>query len=165
VVHDIFFALWQRRTSIDPETALAPYLFTAVRRRVIDVLRHAQVEERLERSLTKIDARTWIVDPPDTGHVNRRVLDSAKEETAIPALGEPPLTPDEAASLSELTTALDQLFAQLSERNRALMTLRWIHGMTYEQIADALGTSLDATKKQGRRLQQLLTPLLEHFRR
>jgi RNA polymerase sigma factor (sigma-70 family) len=63
-----------------------------------------------------------------------------------------------------LTTTLDQLLNTLSERNRVIMTLRWIHGMTYEQIAGVLGISNDAAKKQGRRLQRLLAPLLERFR-
>jgi len=46
VVQDVLVRVWDARRTIRPDQALRAYLFTAVRRRALDVLKHRGVEER-----------------------------------------------------------------------------------------------------------------------
>jgi RNA polymerase sigma-70 factor (ECF subfamily) len=46
VVQDVFVRVWNGRHALRPDQSLRAYLFTGVRRRALDVLKHASVEAR-----------------------------------------------------------------------------------------------------------------------
>lgn len=48
-VHDVFLSLWERRGKVQPDIALRPYLFQAVRFKCINLLQHHRVREKVAR--------------------------------------------------------------------------------------------------------------------
>ncbi len=70
--------------------------------------------------------------------------------------------PDEAAHRSELRGALEWAFTQLSPQHRAVMVLREVEGLSYEEIAAAMGSSIGTVMSRlhyaRKRLQVLLAP-------
>jgi len=51
VVQDIFIHLWNNRQSIDISDNLAAYLYTSVRNRLLNIIRHQKVQDTYIRSL------------------------------------------------------------------------------------------------------------------
>ena len=77
---------------------------------------------------------------------------------------EPPQLLTDLSSLSETTeqrNLLEQLLKQLSADHREVLVLREGHDLSYEQIAAALGCSLDAVKA---RIKRARKELIEHSR-
>lgn len=70
--------------------------------------------------------------------------------------------PDEAAHRSELRGALEWAFTQLSPQHRAVMVLREVEGLSYEEIAESMGSSIGTVMSRlhyaRKRLQVLLAP-------
>ena len=70
--------------------------------------------------------------------------------------------PDEAVYRSELRGALAWAFDRLSAPHRAVMVLREIEGLSYEEIAAVMGCSIGTVMSRlhyaRKRLQQLLAP-------
>jgi RNA polymerase sigma-70 factor (ECF subfamily) len=135
IVQDVLFALWRRREDLHIDDHLGPYLFAAVRSKVIQHLRHERVVEAAERE--RSDAPFGI--------------------------GEAPPTPDDDAEFEELQAAVRQALSHLSEQQQTILTLRWTQGMTYDEIATVLGISREAAKKAGARAQKIVLPLLAPF--
>ena len=77
-------------------------------------------------------------------------------------MGERTTSPEDDA-IANLQTALADALDQLSEVQRAILTLRWTHEMSYEQIATTLSISVAAAKQQVSRTQRVIRPLLERF--
>jgi RNA polymerase sigma-70 factor (ECF subfamily) len=70
--------------------------------------------------------------------------------------------PDDAVHRSEMRRALERAFAQLSPPHRAVMVLRELEGLSYEEIAVVLGCSIGTVMSRlhyaRKRLQTLLRP-------
>ncbi|MEW6324575.1 MAG: sigma-70 family RNA polymerase sigma factor [Nitrospirota bacterium] len=70
--------------------------------------------------------------------------------------------PDQAAYRSELRGALEGAFAHLSAPHRAVMVLREVEGLSYEEIAEVMGSSIGTVMSRlhyaRKRLQALLAP-------
>lgn len=68
--------------------------------------------------------------------------------------------PDDAVHRSEVRRALEEAFAQLSAPHRAVMILREVEGLSYEEIAETMGCSLGTVMSRlhyaRKRLQVLL---------
>jgi RNA polymerase sigma-70 factor (ECF subfamily) len=90
-------------------------------------------------------------------------LPPSEEETA-PMQWEDPAAerPDNAVHRSEVRRALEGAFAQLSPPHRAVMVLREVEGLSYEEIAAVVGCSIGTVMSRlhyaRKRLQTLLTP-------
>ncbi len=137
IVQDVMFDLWQRRTVITVQQGLIPYLFGAVRKKVAMHLRHDRVVRHTEDDT--------LGDHP-------------------PGMAAAPTAPDSHVIADDLESALVDAFAQLTEMQRVILTLRWEQELTYEQIADALSISVAAAKQHGSRAQRAIRPLLEMYR-
>jgi RNA polymerase sigma-70 factor (ECF subfamily) len=135
VVQDVFVALWERRATIDPNVNLNAYLYGAVRRRGLHVLRH-------ERALAASAARSG----------------------AIPAAWRAvaPIAPDDAAQAAELEAALAEALAPLSELQRSALALRRA-GLTHAEIAAALEITPEAARKHVARGIAALQRVLAKF--
>lgn len=138
IVQDVFFGIWDSRNRIVLTGSLRGYLFGAVRRKALLRKRHDDVVDR--------------------------AADNFLSVRASPGMGVPPSPPDQSLDDSELRAALEDALRQLSERARSVLTLRWMHELTYPEIAEALGISPDAAKKQGQRAEEAVRPLLEQFK-
>ena len=135
IVQDVLFSLWRRRHDLAADDYLGPYLFAAVRSKVIQHVRH------------------------------RRVIDATEQEYPDDRLGagEALALPDDDTAYHELRDAIHDALSGLSEQHRTILTLRWTQGMTYDEIAMVLGISRDAAKKAGARAQQKVLPKLQRF--
>jgi RNA polymerase sigma factor (sigma-70 family) len=136
-VHDVFRMLWERRATFAVESTLASYLLGAVRHRALNLLRHAGVTRRAAQRFDASD---------------------------IPALGAAPQPADSRVINSDLEARVLHYLTTLPERTRALVLLRWKHGLPYAEVAVALGISPEAAKKLGQRVQGVLRPLLEELK-
>jgi len=137
VVHDVFRACWEGRASLTLTGTFPTYLFGAVRHRALNVLRHAGIIRRAAMTFDNDD---------------------------VPALGNVPPAADAQLLEADLDAHVRRYLEALPERTRTLVLLRWKHGLTYGEIAAALGMSGDAAKKLGQRVQQILRPLLENVK-
>ena len=137
IVQDVFANIWEHRTTWAVHGTIASYLFRGVRNRAIDLLRRSGVVAR-----------------------------ASEDEDLIaltPGLGEAPLAPDVQVELNELRQALTDAIATLPERRRTALTLRYVQGMGYAEIAAVLGMSEKAAFILVARARDALRPLFERF--
>lgn len=78
--------------------------------------------------------------------IRRRGLDSEKEAAAEPLDSGP--SPEEHAVASELGDQVQQAMALLSPKLRAILALRYLEEMSYEELAATLGLSLGTVKSR-----------------
>ena len=63
VLQELFAGLWEKRLTLNLTGELAPYLYTAVRNRILDRISHSQVRERYLHSLQRFaDRGEFIAD-------------------------------------------------------------------------------------------------------
>lgn len=134
-VQDVLVALWERRERLDPETNVTAYLYGAVRRRGLHLLRH----ERLYAAAA------------DRG---------GTVPTAWRALA--PDAPDDAAQAAELEAALAAALAPLSELQRSALALRRA-GLTHAEIGASLSITTEAARKHVTRALVALQTVLARF--
>lgn len=72
-------------------------------------------------------------------------------------------TTETPAAKAERTELLTAVLAELPERSRQILVLREMQGLSYEELAAALGCSLDAVKGRLKRARQELDQKLRHF--
>jgi RNA polymerase sigma-70 factor (ECF subfamily) len=135
VVQDVFLDLWRRRATLDPTVSVEAYLFGAVRRRGLHLLRH-----------------------------ERAVADSAERGGAVPTAWRAvaPVSPEDAAQAAELEAALAAALAPLSELQRSALALRRA-GLTHVAIGAALQITPDAARKHVTRGLVALQAVLARF--
>jgi RNA polymerase sigma-70 factor (ECF subfamily) len=121
LVQDLFAALWARRTRLDVRGSLRAYLFASVRNRALNVRKHQLVEHDWER-------------------------DEASPE--VRALHRTPRRPDELLDERERDARVRAAVAQLPERCRLVMQLRWQEQLAYSEIAAILGISVKGVEIQ-----------------
>lgn len=51
IVHDVFFKLWENRAFLSSETNIKTYLYTSVKNRSLDYLKHQGVEDKNQKKL------------------------------------------------------------------------------------------------------------------
>lgn len=117
LVHDVFAKLWAERERLEVRGSLRSLLYTAARNLAISHLRHQQVErrwrERTQKAELVAQGATPLVRPAE-----RRIEDR------------------------ELNAAVERVLAQLPERCRQALILRWQRQMTYAEIAEVMGISV-----------------------
>lgn len=115
-VQDVFVAIWHQRDACQGCDNLRFYLFTAVRNRVLKLIRHQRVVERTRERMTA--------------------------EQRSPGTGSAPETPDEELAASELAATVELIIQQLPERSREAYLLHRREGLSYAEIADVMGVSI-----------------------
>jgi len=76
-------------------------------------------------------------------------------------MGAPPMDQQLALEAEEIDQAVVQAIAELPERRRIAMTLRWKHDMSSLEIARVLGTTPEAVRTLLSRARADLVALLE----
>lgn len=97
-----------------------------------------------------------------------KLLDESRElENALQKQGKPTfdVNPGEVTDRAELKRILHQAMSALSEKHRAVIVLREVEGLSYEEIADVLGVAKGTVMSRlfhaRKNLQSLLTPYVE----
>lgn len=122
IVQSIFFKLWEDRTRIVVRGSIAQFLYTAVRNRALDYLKHETVKEN------------WKTRVVEYGNATSAILN--------------PDTPESALEAAERAAAISRAFSELPDRRREVCELRWNGGLSYAQIAEKLGISEKTVKNQ-----------------
>ena len=134
LVQELFAELWIDRQLLTVRTTLRGYLFRAARNGALNVARRQAVELAFERP---------------------------ERDEEIRALHPAPARPDDLFDESERHEQITAAIASLPERVRLVMELRWRAGLSYAEIADAMGISVKGVENQ---LARGLKRLREQFR-
>lgn len=132
-----FIRVWQASTSYEPSAKFTTWLFTIVRNLVFN-----ETRRRLRKPTTSLDA------------CMQQGIEDADTHTT---------PPDIDLEHKEIEQAVDAALAQLSPHARMAIQLRRFEEMSYEQIADILGTTLPATKSLLFRARQELRRILQQY--
>jgi RNA polymerase sigma-70 factor, ECF subfamily len=135
LVQDVFLAVWGTRATWEVNTRVRAWLYASVRHLALNHLRHERVV-----------ART-------TGASSHPQRESG-----------PPMDQQLALEAEEIDRAVIHAIAELPERRRVAMTLRWKHEMSSLEIARVLGTTPEAVRTLLSRARTDLVSLLEHAR-
>lgn len=121
VVQDVFLAIWQARTEWAPLGSVRGYLFGAVRNRALNVRRRDVLEQDWTTQAAQADT------PP---------LHSVAADA------------DAEAEQAELVSLAQAALDALPERCRLVMHLRWREGLSYAEIAVAMGIGVKGVENQ-----------------
>lgn len=128
VVQDLFLALWQKREQLEVRTSMRAYLFTAVRNRVLNRSARARLEKL---HLAQIDS---------TG------LESSAQNAAV----------EDQISSEQIAARVQAAMTELPDGCRRVLQLRWQDGLSYAEIAEALGISVKGVENQLSRARKSL---------
>ena len=128
LVQNVFLAVWAQRERWAPRESERAYLYGAVRNQALNHLEHRRVE--------------------------RRWREAAARE-AVADVSAATLAPDPAEA-EEMTARVREAIAQLPERARQVVVLRWQHQLRYAEIAAALGISVKGVEVQLARAMRAL---------
>lgn len=102
------------------------------------------------------------------GRRDVKLVDETRElENALQKQGKPTfdVDPEQMSDRAELKRVLHQAMAALSEKHRAVIVLREVEGLSYEEIAEVLGVAKGTVMSRlfhaRKNLQSLLTPYVE----
>jgi RNA polymerase sigma factor (sigma-70 family) len=133
VVNTVFLGVWTHRDHWHP-TSLKAYLYGAVRHELQKVARHRNVIDRT------------------TPYVEQSYAEHGGSLSTV--------RPDEAAEFADLRDRIRHAIAQLPERQRIAMHLRWIEELTVAEIAEAMGISHPPVVRLLAKAQQALRQAL-----
>lgn len=136
-VQDAFVQLWESRSTLDPTLGVHGYLKTVVRRRAIDLLRHERMHTRIVDTLKRYEN-------PAEG-VGYNAGEAAVESSDLQ---------------QHVLAAIDAL----PPRCREIFLLNRQGGLTYAQIAEALGISVGTVRNQMSQATQRLAVAVERWR-
>jgi RNA polymerase sigma-70 factor (ECF subfamily) len=120
VVQDVFIAVWRRRDTLVSHESLRALLFQITRNTALNTLRGSRRRGQAEQVAAQEDE-----------------------------IGGTPATPfDEIIEGREDRQRVVQAVLTLPERIREAVVLRWAHGLTYGEIAQAMNVSPETVKTQ-----------------
>ena len=131
IVQSVFAKLFEKNITLDSENALKSYLFSAVRNTALNNIKREGIKNRFA---------VYTISHDGEADNSSYLLD--RIETEI---------------LYELFSKLDQLPKECSK----VFRLSYIEGMSNQEIADALGISVNTVKSQKSRAKQLLKESLK----
>ncbi len=150
LVQDVFLAVWGTRTTWEVNTRVRAWLYASVRHLALNHLRHERV---VTRSICA------------GGHAaSEREQALATAQLHETTMGTPPMDQQLALEAKEIDEAVVHAIAELPERRRIAMTLRWKHDMSSLEIARVLGTTPEAVRTLLTRARADLASLLERPR-
>ena len=153
LVQDVFLSVWGTRATWEVKTRVRAWLFAAVRHLALNHLRHE-----------RIVARTLGSPVAQSAQLTERVGVSATE-VATSTMSQRQPSQLETAEARELDEAMGRAIADLPERRRIAMTLRWKEDMSALEIAAVLGTTPEAVRVLLTRARAELAALLERMER
>lgn len=119
LVHDVFAQIWAEREHWQVKDSLKAYLYAAVRNRAISAIRRQVVERRWE----------------DRVHATHHVTPAHAENQAPGEL-----------EREDLARVVRRVLAELPERCRMAVELRWQRQLSYAEIAEAMGISVNTVE-------------------
>jgi len=127
IVQTIFLRIWENKEDWDPPGKVRHYLFNAIRNEALNLIRHANIQSKTEEEVAELFT-----------DLNSR---SYKEENP---------------ELIELRNAIQEEIDSLPDRCREIYLLNRRSGLTYTEIADYLGVSINTVGTQMGRALKIL---------
>ena len=121
IVQGVFLRVWEHHRAWDPRGNPRAYLFASCRNQALDWIRHERI---VAQSIGQSDDLLGV------GHWSKPVLADAELEAA------------------ELAEQLRVVVAELPERRRLVVILRWQHQLSNPEIAQILGISVKGVEMQ-----------------
>lgn len=150
VVQDAFVKAYQGLEQLRGETRFYPWLRRIAVNQAIDRLRH--IKRGVEVGFD--EAQYGAGENADADRARPGDADRAERESPV-----------RAAELGEFSAALQGALDQLSDTHRSVFVLHAAEGMTYREIAEALGCNIGTVMSRlfyaRKKLQELLAPHLE----
>lgn len=145
LAQSVFVQLWKTAGRYTRRARFSTFLFT------------------IARNLTLNEVRRRVRHPADSLEGGRPATDDAEgdEGRPIPDPGQP--AADELAQRAELTAKIDEALAALPEKQRTALALCREGELSYEEIADVLGTTVPATKSLIHRARETLKARLKPY--
>lgn len=143
LVQDLLALVWERRAEWTVERGIGIYLYASARNRALKYVRHEGVVGRLEHASAMDDQ------PPGMGGAEERAdvrLERDAERDAV-------------------RSAVDAALARLSEGARTAFLLRWMHELSYPEIARIMATSEVTVRQQVAKARRAVVPVLERLAR
>ena len=108
-------------------------------------------------------ARNLVVDSSRRTKTRRGAVSGLRETERVKRQGTPPGTPLRSLENRELQSQIDGALDRLAEPFRSVFVLREIEGLSYEDIADVLDTSVKTVSSRLHRARQKLRGLLSGY--
>ncbi len=132
IVQDVFMKLWHKRDEIHFQKSTQSYLYTMVRNHTLGMIRKADSGQRFYKDL-----------PEGNSHYIPQDIEEEEIEKYL--------------LIDEIYTSIRQLPTKCGE----IFTLSKINGLTYTQIAEVLGISVNTVENQiGKALRILRSKLV-----
>lgn len=134
-VQDILYSLWERRNDLQLGSGeLSPYLFGAVRRKALQIIRNEKRrgEKRHEIKVEVVESQS-------------------------------PVLPDAALESGDVQWAIGQALEELTDIQREVVRLRYTEGLSYGDIAEILDISRPAAIQYSVRIKNKLRPILAKY--
>ncbi len=138
---DIFVRVFKSIANFNEESAFSTWLYKISTNVCLDILRRRKRQN-------------------ENNMVSIHQYSSEDEEYELPIEDKAP-TPYEEAQKSEAMRALERALTKLAEEQKAVIIMRDIHGLSYEEIAAAMNCSLGTIKSRINRARLSLRKLLE----
>lgn len=137
IAEDVFVRIWETRSQLEVRSSVRSYLYAATRNHAIN---------RLRSDSTR---RHW--------------LEEASAQGYAPGMGRAPDEADAEIRVTELERAIDDAIEQLPPRCRQVFLLHRQHGLSHQEIAAAMETSVKTAENQMARALKLLRDRLSVF--
>lgn len=132
LVQEVFLWAWSNRKTWQVTTDIRTYLYSATRNAALGYLKRQKIQINFDNSMLQ----------DNTGHIQ-------------------PATIENEMMQDELVSTVYDAISKLPESRRVTVTLRWIHKLSYAQIAEVVGSSPKAVEKQLYRALKDLKGMLE----
>ena len=140
IVQDVFVRIWEKRTSLPVEISLKAYLYTSVRNKCIDYLKHLNVEYEFEKKRIK--------EIRESGNNSFNTIDD----------------PLDGLVTKELENAIKDATENLPQKCREIFELSRFKGLKYREIAEKLNISVKTVETQmSRAIESLKKKLSNHL--
>lgn len=121
IVQDVFLILWERKEEIEISFTLTTYLFTLVKNRCLNFLRHKLIEEEYNSQMKEeLGFKLYALEAFDYSY----------------------------QSEEELQEIIRRALDTLPERCREIFIKSRIEGLKYKEISDELGISVNTVENQ-----------------
>ena len=121
IAQQVFIRVWKHAKKYRPDNKFTTYLYTITRNLVYN-----ETRRRSRKKTVSTDQR--------------------EEDSHLQHPGDPNAQPDASLLTGELQAAIDSAIQALPENQRLAVILRRYENLPYEEIADALGTSVPSVK-------------------
>ena len=140
IVQDVFVRIWEKRSSLPAEISLKTYLYSSVRNKCIDHLKHLKVENEFQKKQIK-----EVLEP---GNNSFNSIDH----------------PLDGLITKELENAINDAIKNLPNKCREIFELSRFKGLKYQEIAEELNISVKTVETQMSRALESLKKKLSRFK-